>query len=79
MYKVVLKLDKFFLKYEGEVKLTPPQEKIPAKSPALLGLIFVVIKAKTQFGQFFINFMHNMHKRITRSLYNNPNKDPEQD
>ena len=31
MYKVLLKLDKFFLKYEE-------QEKLPSKSPALLGL-----------------------------------------
>ena len=42
MYKVILKLDKFFLKYEGGggggLKLSPPQEKLPSKSPALLGL-----------------------------------------
>ena len=44
-------MDKFFLKYEGGkggagggerggggVKLTPPQEKLPSKNPALLGL-----------------------------------------
>ena len=43
----MFKLDKFFLKYEGgggggppppHVKLTHPQEKLPSKSPALLGL-----------------------------------------
>ena len=39
MYKVVLKLDKFFLKYEWGVKLPlPPKEKLPSKNPALLGL-----------------------------------------
>ena len=38
MCKVLLMLDKFFLKYEGGIKLTPPQEKLPSKSPALLGL-----------------------------------------
>ena len=36
MYKVILKLDKFFLKYEGGggggLKLSPPQEKLPSKS-----------------------------------------------
>ena len=46
MHKVILISDKFFLKYEGGggkgsegggVKLTPP-EKLPSKSPALLGL-----------------------------------------
>ena len=46
MHKVILILDKFFLKYEGGggggVKLTPPspQEKLASKSPALLGLRF---------------------------------------
>ena len=47
MYKVSLKLDKFFLKYEGEgggqidplPASPPPQEKRLAKSPASLGLI----------------------------------------
>ena len=29
-------LDKFFLKYEEVVKLTPSQKKLPPKSPALL-------------------------------------------
>ena len=44
MYKVILILDKFFLKYEGRgVKLTPshpppPQKKLSSKSPVLLGL-----------------------------------------
>ena len=39
MYKVLLLLDKFFLIYEGGVKLTsPPQKKLPSKSPALPGL-----------------------------------------
>ena len=42
MHKVILILDKFFLKYEeggggGGVKLTTPQEKLPSKSTALLG------------------------------------------
>ena len=42
MHKVILILDKFFLKYEEEeggegcVKLTIPQEKLPSKSTALL-------------------------------------------
>ena len=43
----MLIFDKFFLKYEGRVKLNPPSsplppplipEKLPSKSPALLGL-----------------------------------------
>ena len=39
MCKVMLILDKFFLKYEGvRVKLTSPQKKLPTKSPALFGL-----------------------------------------
>ena len=34
-------LDRFFLKYEEGVKLTPlPQKKLPSKSPALL--VFVI-------------------------------------
>ena len=33
-------LDRFFLKYEGGVKLTPlPQEKLPSINPALLVLV----------------------------------------
>ena len=46
MYKVILKLDKFFLKYErreGQIDLHL-QEKLPSKSPALLGLMFSVNK-----------------------------------
>ena len=35
--KVVLILDKLFLKYEGGSNW-PPSRKIPSKSPALLGL-----------------------------------------
>ena len=40
-------LDKFFLKYEGEVKLTPPppQKKLPSKCPALLELNVVKLQA----------------------------------
>ena len=38
MYEVILILDKCFLKNEGGVKLTPSPEKLPSKSPALLGL-----------------------------------------
>ena len=38
MYKVILILDKFFWKYEGGVKLTPPEKKLPSQSPVLLGL-----------------------------------------
>ena len=39
MHKVILILDKFFLKYEkgGQIDL-PSQEKLPSKIPALLGL-----------------------------------------
>ena len=41
--KVLLKLDKFFFKCEGEgggggQTDTPPLEKLPSKTPALLGL-----------------------------------------
>ena len=51
MYKVISKLDKFSLKYEGVgggggvggVKLTsPPPGKLSSKSPVLLGLIVTV-------------------------------------
>ena len=35
---VILISDIFFMKYEGGVKLTPSQKKLPSKSPALLGL-----------------------------------------
>ena len=42
LHKVILILDKFFLKYEGwGLSSWPsphPQEKLPSKSPALLGL-----------------------------------------
>ena len=42
MHKVILKLDKSFLKYEGGggrwVKLTPSHEKLISKNPALLDL-----------------------------------------
>ena len=38
MYKVILILDKFLLKYEGGSQIDPPPEKLPSKSPALLGL-----------------------------------------
>ena len=41
MCKVILMLDKYFLKYERGVKLItppPPQKKLPSKRPALLGL-----------------------------------------
>ena len=45
MYKVILILDKFFLKRGGgtEVKLipSPRQEKLPLKGPALLGSMLV--------------------------------------
>ena len=38
MYKVIFILDNFFLKYEGGDQIAPPpQEKLPSKSPALLG------------------------------------------
>ena len=39
-------LDKFFVKYEeggGGINLTPPQEKLPSKSPALLGLNELIV------------------------------------
>ena len=37
MYKVILILDKFFLKYEGGVKLTPPSpEKTTLKKPSFI-------------------------------------------
>ena len=44
VFKVILILDEFFLKYEGEGGAQtdpPPQKKLPSKSPALLGLIFL--------------------------------------
>ena len=44
MYKVILILDKFFLKYEwgegGGGSNWTPQEKLPSKNQALLGLKF---------------------------------------
>ena len=41
-------LDKFFLKYErgGGDQIDSPPEKLPSKSPALLGLMDKVIKSK---------------------------------
>ena len=37
-------LDKFFLKYAGGVQIAPlPQNKLPSKRPALLGLIIIPI------------------------------------
>ena len=42
MYKLILILDRFFSKYkggEGGKIDTTSQEKLPSKSPALLGLI----------------------------------------
>ena len=40
MYKVILILDHFYLKYEGKSNCPrPPQNKLFSKSPALLGLI----------------------------------------
>ena len=38
LYKVILILDKFFLKYEGGIKLNSPKKKLHSKHPALLGL-----------------------------------------
>ena len=43
MYKVILILDKCFLKNEGGVKLTPSPEKLPSKS---LIRVKVVIEKK---------------------------------
>ena len=36
MCKVILILDKFFLKYKGGVKLTPPPEKTTLKKSSLI-------------------------------------------
>ena len=36
LYKVILTLDKFFLKYERDVKLSPPPEKTTLKKPSLI-------------------------------------------
>ena len=64
IYKVILKLHNFFLKYEGEVKLTPAphppppppfQEKPPSKSPALLGLIIIKLPfVSKNMSKFFL-------------------------
>ena len=50
IYKVIFILEKFFFKYEGEVKLTPlpPQKKLPSKSPAILGLILANLLLRTE-------------------------------
>ena len=50
IYKVILILEKFFFKYEGEVKLTPlpPRKKLPSKSPAILGLILANLLLRTE-------------------------------
>ena len=46
MYKVILILDKFFLKYEGggggSGQIEPPNEKLSSRSPALLELNYYV-------------------------------------
>ena len=38
LYKVTLILDKFFLKYEVGVRLTPPPEKTTLKKPRLISV-----------------------------------------
>ena len=61
MYKVILILDKFLSKYKGGIKLTipppcSPQEKLPSKSPALLGLInWEINLILTQLANFVIS------------------------
>ena len=61
MYNVILILDKFFLKYEGGSNWPPPQEKLPSKSPALLGLKHFL---EVVTNGFFIGFPHSFNIRI---------------
>ena len=59
MYKVILILDKFFLKYEGGSNWPQPQEKLPSKSPALLGLKSVYNFKPTS---ILIQYKHKKYK-----------------
>ena len=64
MYKVILILDKFFLKDEewevgvggGLSNCPPPQEKLPSKSPALLGLSKFRYSVLMDIPNYFWNF-----------------------
>ena len=58
MYKAILILDKFFLKYEGGgvgSNWLHPQEKLPPKSPALLELTLLF----PLFDYSLLNFYKN--------------------
>ena len=59
-----MKLYQFFFKYErGGIRLTHPLEKLPSKSPALLGLIYKTNKYKFDFQQYEIirSFPENIY------------------
>ena len=56
MQKFILILDKFFLKYEGGIKLTPPQEKLPSKSSTLLRLKIEFLHKKKPSEIFQVQF-----------------------
>ena len=63
LYKVLFKLDKFFLKYEGGIKLIPcPQEKLPSKSPAILGFKFDYLKNEKNFRSEIKKHFSLFHK-----------------
>ena len=59
---VILILDKFFLKYEGGSQNDPPHEKLPSKSPALLGLRISLknLAALNDIAVFDSNFDSNL-------------------
>ena len=62
----------FFLKYEGRVKLTPPQKKIPSKSSTLLGLKYHDLLFTSSTLQFQSTF--ELEWRGTSDLSSIPNK-----
>ena len=70
LYKVILILDKFFLKYEGGVKLIPPpsQAELPSKNPALLG--FIRVKRPLVLKVYFLRLNMCLYLRIKFQVSN---------
>ena len=76
MYKVILILDKFFLKYEGGEEGAeggmewggdlPQQEKLPSKSPALTGEYRSV---ETRIIPYFMQWWFNLLNAVTKVLF----------
>ena len=84
-----MKLDKFFMKYEGQCQIDPtPQEKLPLKSPVLLGLstwqrqaLIKLVKNKNKDKRFIknwrpISLLDVDYKIISKALVTRINKVP---